>query len=71
MSESDVQQRLDVIETRVTLVLALLTFGYAVAGAALLVQTTDAVTPWHAGVGAVALLAVGSAVGIYRRRRAR
>jgi protein-S-isoprenylcysteine O-methyltransferase Ste14 len=71
MDESGLRSRLDALETRVSLVLALVVLGYVVVALAVLIRETAVVTPWTAGVGAVILLVVAGAVGLSRRRRAR
>lgn len=70
MDDSVLQQRLDAIERRQTLVLSLLVAGYVLGGAWVLVAELDAVSAWSTGVGLVVLAVVASVVGVYRRRQA-
>lgn len=63
------QRRLDRIERRLSLVLALLVGGYALGIAWLLIEETAAVTPWHVGFGAVIVAVLALIAGIYRRRQ--
>jgi len=71
MDESALQHRLDAVERRQSLTLALLVGLYVLAGLAAVVWTVPAVTAWHASaLGVVAGLAA-LVVGIARRRRAR
>lgn len=71
MDDSALQDRLDAIERRQSITLALLAGLYLLGGLWLLVRGVDAITAWHAGVAAVVLALGALAAGIYRRRRAR
>jgi len=69
MDEPALRSRLDRIERRQSLVLSLLVVGYVLAASWLLVDSTDAVTLYHAAA-LVALAGVASVAGVARRRRA-
>ncbi|MFB6152424.1 MAG: hypothetical protein ABEJ40_11525 [Haloarculaceae archaeon] len=68
MDDVALQRRLDRIERRQSLVLAMLAAGYALAGLWFLVAVVEVVTPWAAAVGSTVALVVAGAAGISRRR---
>ena len=68
MDDAPLQRRLDAIERRLSVLVALVASGYLVAGGWLLVVLVDPITPWHAGVAVVATLCLGVAVAVGRRR---
>jgi len=71
MDESALQHRLDAVERRQSLTLALLVGLYVLAGLAAVVWTVPGVTAWHASALGVVVGLVVLVVGIARRRRAR
>jgi len=71
MDEPALQTRLDAVERRQSLTLALLVGVYLLGGLWVVVREVAVVTAWHAGVGVVALGVAALMTGIYRRRRAR
>jgi len=67
----DESARLDAIERRQSVVIALLVGGYLLAGCWLLLSEVAWLTAWHVGSAAVVVAVVAAIVGISRRRRAR
>lgn len=71
MDEGAIQSRLKAIERRQSLALTLLVGLYILGGLWVVVHEIAAVTVWEVVVGAIVLGVFASAVGIYRRRKAR
>lgn len=71
MDETLLRRRLDAIERRQRIVLALLVGLYALATSWILVREVAAVTAWSVAVAAVALALFAVVGAVYRRRRAR
>ena len=71
MDESALQHRLDAVERRQSVTLALLAGLYVLAGLAAVVWIVPAVTARHASALGVVVGLVALVVGIARRRRAR